>query len=226
MNYALHRPGGLLQGLVACFWYWEGAPQGHAQEQLMPNDEASIIFNLREDPIRIYESQHRDRFQSYGCAVVSGPRTRPFVIDSAQQERVFGIQSRAGGAWPFFQMPASKLANQSVSLHDLWSTSAHQLREQLLLAASPAEIFARAEQHLLSTLIRRGKSHAAVDFALRYFTRNPSPVSIPALADRIGLSHRRFGQLFLRQVELVSQGILPCAALPARSHSRPSTISG
>lgn len=202
MNHALYRPQGLLANQIACFWYWDGIPQGHAQEQLMPNGEASVVFNLREDPIRIYESEDRSHFQSYGDAVINGPRTRPFVIDTAQEERVFGIQFRAGGSWPFFHLPVSELANQSIALDDLWDSSALQLREQLLLAVSPAEMFALAERFLRAAFMRHCTPHAAVEYAVHCFMQHPTRASVSGLVNRIGLSHRRFSQLFHDQVGL------------------------
>lgn len=47
-------PGGLLSSLVDCLWYSEGAPQTHSKEGLLPNGECAIIFNLLDDPIRLY----------------------------------------------------------------------------------------------------------------------------------------------------------------------------
>jgi hypothetical protein len=139
----------------------------------------ALFSTCAKTPIRIYESHDRSRFQRYGCAVISGLRTGPFVIDTAQEERVFGIEFRAGGSWPFFAIPISELANQSIALGDLWHASAHKLREQLLLAASPAQMFALAEQYLLSALLRRDRPHAAVESAVRCFTQNSPWITIP-----------------------------------------------
>lgn len=202
MTYALHRPRGWLANYIACFWYSEGIPQGHAQEQLMPSGEASAVFNLRDDPIRIYNSRNRETSQSYGCAVIAGPRTCPFVIDSAQQERVFGIQFRAGGSWPFFPLPVSELANQNVALDDLWHASKHQLREQLLSATCPSQMFLLAERHLFAALPRQGKPHAAVEYAVACLMRNPQEYPLSRLINDTGLSHRRFQQIFRDRVGL------------------------
>jgi hypothetical protein len=65
MPYARYTPRPPLSGAVACLWYWKDAPQGHSKEQLMPNGEASIIFNLREEPLRIYSAQDHSRFENY-----------------------------------------------------------------------------------------------------------------------------------------------------------------
>jgi len=45
-------PGPPLSAFGHCFWYWEGAPQGHNKERLMPNGEPTIVFSLLDDPVR------------------------------------------------------------------------------------------------------------------------------------------------------------------------------
>src|ERR1700747_3539102 len=72
--------------LVECLWYWEGAPGPHLQERLLPQAQAAMILNLREDPIAIYGDT--SGATSYGTAVFSGARSRCFTIDCNQQERV------------------------------------------------------------------------------------------------------------------------------------------
>ena len=113
-------PGPPLSAFVVCLWYSEGAPETHAKERLLPNGETSIIFNLCDDPLRIYDAQNIARYDSYGLAVLSGARANCFVIDTCQQDRVAGIQFRPGGAFPFFRMPACELEGASFDLDDLW----------------------------------------------------------------------------------------------------------
>src|ERR1700757_2387819 len=59
-----YRPTGALGALVECLWYWEGAPGPHLQERLLPQAQAAMILNLREEPIAIYEDN--GAAQSYG----------------------------------------------------------------------------------------------------------------------------------------------------------------
>jgi hypothetical protein len=74
----------------------------------MPNGEASMVFNLRDDWMRIYDPDDLNRYQVYGQAVLSGARTKSFVIDTVQEERVFGIQFQPGGTFPFSVFPPRK----------------------------------------------------------------------------------------------------------------------
>jgi AraC-like DNA-binding protein len=197
-----HVPGPPLSPLVKCFWYCEGAPQTHNQERLMPNGEPSIVFNLRDDPLRLYDAQDLDRFECYGHAVVSGAHSSAIAIDTPQQDRVFGIQFRAGGAFPFFRVPACEMENGSVELQLLWPQSANELRERLLAAATIEAMFPLAEEYLLRQLVKPLELHPAVRFARQQFCTKPHRASVGSVLFETGLSQRRFIELFRQQVGL------------------------
>ena len=198
----LSTPSAPLSQLIQCFWYWEGTPLTHAKERLMPTGEASVIFNLREEPIRIYDWSNLDRFETFGQAVLAGARSEPFVIDTLQQERVFGIQFRAGGSFPFFRPPSSEVENRNLSLDCVWNAAASTMRERLLEAESVSAMFAVAEDVLTQQLVRPLELHPAVALAARRFSTNPHTATVGAVLDDIGLSHRRFSQLFYDQTGL------------------------
>lgn len=168
----------------------------------MPNGEPAIIFNLRDDPIRIYDAQNLCRYDNYGLAVLSGARSGCFVIDNQQQERVIGVQFLPGGAFPFFRMPPSEAENISINLEDLWPRRAAEIREQLLAAPDVESMLVRLEQCLLEQLVRPPELHPAVAYALDRFRWSPGSARIAEVSDRIGLSARRFIELFQRQVGL------------------------
>jgi AraC-like DNA-binding protein len=197
-----YLPPAPLSSFVKCFWYWQGAPQTHAQERLMPNGEPSIVFNLLHEPMRIYDADNLSRYQSYGQAVFSGARTSCFVIDTAQEDRVFGIQFQPGGAFPFFRMPASEFENASADLGDLWPHAARELRERLLATQTIDAMFVLATQYLLTRLVRPLELHPAVRFARRQFCTRPHQIRVASVLGQIGLSQRRFIQIFHEQVGL------------------------
>lgn len=168
----------------------------------MPTGEAAIIFNLRDEPIRTYDWKNLNRFETFGQAVLAGARSEPFVIDTLQQERVFGIQFRAGGSFPFFRMPASEAENRDIALDCMWNAAANRMRERLLEAESIPEMFAIAAEVLMQQLARPLELHPAVVFAARRFSANPHTATVTSVLGAIGLSHRRFSQLFHDQTGL------------------------
>lgn len=196
-----HSPTGPLSAYIRCFWYSEGAPATHLKEKLLPNGEASIIINLREDPIRIYDAQDFRRYATYGGALLSGPRSNCFVIDSEQQERVFGIQFAPGGAFPFLRVPACEVGNVSLSLHEVWSDS-DSLRQRLLEARDAACMFQLFEGEMTKRLRRMPSGHPAVTYARRQLQNAGGGTSIATISDRAGLSRRRLIELFRREVGL------------------------
>lgn len=196
-----HVPVAPLSAFVRCFWYSKGAPATHAKERLMPNGEPTIVINLRDDAMRIYDPCDLSRYSAYRHAVVSGARTGYFVIDTAQEDQVFGIQFRPGGSFPFFREPASEIANQSTDLACLWGRAANELRERLLCASDNEEKFRVAEQFLLRQLVRPLGLHPAVSFAREKFSRRHT-VSVASVANEISLSQRRFIELFEAQIGL------------------------
>jgi AraC-like DNA-binding protein len=197
----LHIPPPPLKSLIRCFWYWEGMPQPHARERLMPNGEASIVFNLRDEEMRLYDADDLDRYTSCGLAGITGPRTGCFAIDTPCEDRVIGVEFHPGGTFPFFRAPASELANQSAPLDCLWR-SAGEIREQLLAAPSVDAMFALLERTLLQQLVRPLELHPAIQFARATICRAPHVATIGGVVDRIGLSQRRFIELFRDQVGL------------------------
>jgi AraC-like DNA-binding protein len=198
----LYTPAPPLTAFIRCFWYWAGVPRPHARERLLPNGEAAIIFNLRDDEMRIYDADDPQQYISCGLAGIAGPRTHCFAIDTAAEERVIGIQFQAGGSFPFFREPAAEVANQSAPLDCLWGPRAALIREQLLAAPSADAMFAVLERALLAQLARPLELHPAVAFARAHICRAPHTATMAGLTERIGMSQRRFIGLFRDQIGL------------------------
>jgi len=219
MLHCKYIPQPPLSAFVTCLWYSEGAPNTHVKERLLPNGEPAIIFNLRDDRIRIYEAQDVSRFSTYGHSVLSGARVNCFVIDTCQQERVAGIQFRPGGAFPFFRMPASETEGASFDLNDLWQMLAGQIREQLLAAHGIEEMFAVLERCLLDQLVRPLELHPAVSYAIKRFRSSSHAGRVAEVADCVGLSARRFIQLFHQQVGLTPKAFCRVRRFQRALHS-------
>lgn len=201
------KPRPPLDALVVCLWYWEGAPGPHLQERLLPNAEASVVFNLRDEPIVEYEDDGGMR--RYGHAAISGARSNCFTIDCNQQERVIGIQFQPGGAFPFFPMPISELEDASFAMADLWGEEAGWMRERVLAAGSPRAMLQRLEVCLRERLrldaARRAtprleRLHPAVRHVATELDRYGSTQTVAEVTEQVGLSQRRVAQLFHEQV--------------------------
>jgi transcriptional regulator GlxA family with amidase domain len=124
------------------------------------------------------------------------------VTDYAQHASIVGVHFRPGGAFPFLGVPAGELADTHVDLEALWGRPAAELRERLCAAATPAERFSLLEQTLAARLDRTTARHGAVPVALDAFEQTGTSVRVRDVARRVGLSQRRFIQVFATEVGL------------------------
>lgn len=216
----IHIPSAPLSYFVRCFWYSEGGPDTHKKERLLPNVEFTAVLTLREDELRIYNADDLSQFRSHKRALMSGARTGYCVIGTDAKDRVFGIQFVAGGTAPFVRVPASELANQSVSLVDVWGAHVAELRERLLGAEDRHQMFRIAEQALLGLVVRPLELHPAVSFARDELCKGCN-ITVASLLQRIGISQRRFIELFEKQV-----GLTPKVFLRVRRFQRILQIVG
>src|SRR5215471_228944 len=136
-----HRSRPPLSQFVELFWYYGGVSLPHKQERLLPQGTVELVIDLRGN---------REGSQSLPNAVVAGPHSRFFVIDTACQAEVIGIHFKPGGAFPFFKLPADELHNLHVSLEDLWGVEASLLRERLLESPTPQKKFQVIEDCMLA----------------------------------------------------------------------------
>ncbi len=204
MPFFQHRPRAPLDEFVEMLWFSEEPPLAHAQERLLPTGTVEIIINLNEDETRTYDKNNNTLVDTMSGSIICGMHTEFFVIDTAEQTRVMGVHFKPGGAYPFLNLPAGELHNRHAALEDLWGRAeAAELRERLLGADSLAEKFRILEAHLLRIAFRpltQMANNGAVAFALEHFLFAPGVQKIAAVTDKIGLSQRRFIEIFKQKV--------------------------
>ncbi len=202
MLYLKHKPLPPLADFVELLWLYEGYDVPHRMERLLPDGTVELVVNLREDKIRIYDSDNPERFDTIPGCVVSGPRSEFFVIDTAGEASTVGVHFKPGGAFPFLRMPATELQNQSVALECLWGRQSGRLRERLLEAATPERKLQVLEGCLLRQLTKPPDTHPALGFAIQQFRRGVPALSVSQVADSMGFSQRRFIQVFSHHIGL------------------------
>lgn len=196
MALALHTPAAPLSAFVANLWSLSDAPL-HARERIVPSGTLELVINLDQDEFRIYDSLETSQFRRFSGAVVSGAYDSFFVIDTAQHSSVIGVHFKPSGALPFLKLPPGTLAGTHVDLDALWGAAARELRETLCATRDPARRFQILEAALLAQLGRPFRRHAAVQTALRELGRG---TAVRDIVDQVGLSHRRFIELFSAEV--------------------------
>ncbi|BBH20089.1 AraC family transcriptional regulator [Paenibacillus baekrokdamisoli] len=191
-----------LSGFVDLFWYLEGYNPSHSKELTLPDGSIELVINLREDKIKLYDRENKDQLRTYGSSVICGPHTDFFIIDTSVETTVMGIHFKPGGIYPFLKMPVNELHNIHVSLDTLWGAKADELREMLLLSKTVDDKFRTLEESLIKLASRPLILHPAVSFVLNEFLSLPFKRPLSDVVGQIGLSQRRFIQLFKEEVGL------------------------
>jgi AraC-like DNA-binding protein len=202
MNLLHYTPLRPLSDFVDIFWLHEGAPPPHPRERLLPMGTVELVINLRGPTAAVCDRHHPDLVHHLLGPIICGPHSEPFVIPTADQASILGVHFKPGGAFPFLRLRADELHNRHVSLDSLWGASAAALHDRLREARTPAARFRILEQSLLAQADRPLARHPAVAFALRQFQDIPRAERIAEVTGRVGLSPRRFSQLFAEEVGL------------------------
>jgi AraC-like DNA-binding protein len=201
MPFYHRKPRAPLDEFVEMLWFYEEPGMPHAQERLLPTGTVELVVNLKEDVTRIYDKRDLTKIETTSGAVVCGMHTEFFVIDTAEQQLVMGVHFRPGGVAPFLNLPADELRNSHVALEDLWGKmAAGELREKLLAAATVEEKFRVLESALFRIAFKPLEQHGAVRYALANFLHSPGAQKMAAVTGQIGLSQRRFIEVFKQKV--------------------------
>jgi AraC-like DNA-binding protein len=203
MNFHHHVPCEPLRHFISMMWFGDDYVVPYRLERVLPTGEMCLIINLWEDRTRVYNSDDPRKLTTCEGSIVVGAYSAFTVIDTDEQRATAGVIFRPGGAFPFLDLPATELQDRGAPLSDLWGRQAtSELREQLLAARSPEAKFKILEHTFLKRInAPLEPTHPAVSFAVENFRQRPTrPVS--SVTDQIGLSDRRFIQLFSHQVGL------------------------
>ena len=203
MNFHHHIPSAPLCHFISMMWFGDDYVAPHSLERVLPTGDMCLIINLWENRTRIYSANDPRKFTTWEGSIVVGAYSAFTVIDTDEQRSTAGVIFRPGGAFPFLRLPAGELQDSNASLSTLWGRqAASDLREQLLAARSPEAKFKILEHTFLQRISAPLEAtHPAVSFAVENFQHRPTlPVS--SVTDQIGLSDRRFIQLFSQQVGL------------------------
>jgi AraC-like DNA-binding protein len=191
-----------LSDFVALLWLYDGWSPSHARERALPDGSVELVVNLLEDETRLYDADDFGAVRRFSGTVLCGPHSRYFVIDTAEQVRAAGVHFKPGGAFPFLPPPMHELTDTHLSLEDLWGRAARELRERMLEAPTPEGKLDALEAALLARLARARPAHPAVAYALRRFRERPHAHTVARVRDEIGISPRRFIEVFKQEAGL------------------------
>lgn len=200
MEYVGRTPSPPLDAFIERIWYCSHVGE-HTRERVLPGGgTVDLVINLLDEDIRIYDAGSPDVLRAHSGAFVSGTHTRSFLADPRQRESVVGVHFRPGGAFPFIGISPAELLDTHAPLADVWGCTGVHLREQLAGAGSVSERFRLLEVALLRRLRQARAGHPAARVAAEALRAEGGKVRVASLAAQVGLSHRRFVEVFEREV--------------------------
>jgi AraC-like DNA-binding protein len=195
-----YKPKPPLSKFVDNFWLCEGYEAEHKSERILPTGTLELVINLGQNKLLFYDAERPENCSRFSGAVVSGAHGRGFAPDTSEEAFIIGVHFKPGGAFPFLGVPAGDLADTHIDLETLWGPSAGRLRERLCEATTSAERFQLFQEALLSRLCHGVEQHYAVSAALEMFGKNQAGPTVREAAKYLGLSQRRFIQVFKAEV--------------------------
>jgi len=194
--FKFYKPKPPLSNFVDSLWLHEGRVAAHQTVRILPTGTLELAINLTQNELRFYDPERPENRSRLSGSVVSGAHGRGFAPESAEEAFIIGVHFKPGGAFPFLGLPAGDLADTHVDLETLWGPSAGRLREHLCEATTSAERFQLLQKALLNRLSHGMEQHYAVWAALEMFGKNQAGPKVRAIAKYLGLSQRRFIQVF------------------------------
>jgi AraC-like DNA-binding protein len=182
------RPGPPLSEFVDFLWTYEGYLSPHAQERLLPTGTMELVFTM-----------------DAGGAVaggIAGPRSEFMALETSRPFSVIAVHFKPGGGFPFFGVPSCELHNRSLTLDMVWGGYAATVGDRLWEAKTPQQRFRILEQTLLTSARGSLDRHPAVRYAVGVFDGPNGAPRVGDVVQRIGLSSRRFVELFRSEVGL------------------------
>jgi AraC-like DNA-binding protein len=187
VSFGYYAPKPPLSEFIDVFWYWKGHDVLYSQERVLPTGVADLV-------IRIQSGQSSK-------SGISGPKSESILIERRRQDEFLGVHFKIGGTFPFLGFPSDKLYNVDITLADLWGESkAGQLLNRLHDARTMDLKFRVLERWFIQAARRPLKHHPAVSFALEEVQRAGGLLSSREMAEQVGLSQRRFIQVFREEV--------------------------
>jgi len=199
MNMLTLTPSPPLADVVERFWIYEGRVPPHEFESVLPAGREEILINLMDGELRCYEEDKRPNGRTRG-PIVTGLHRSTYVIDTRQQAAIMGVHLKPGGAWRLLGVPAHELSDARVDLRAILGREIPELMDRLMAVSG-----ARARLQLLDRLLcaRPLRSlHPVVEWASMQIARYPASIRVGGLAAESGISARRLGEIFTREIGL------------------------
>src|SRR5215212_8576292 len=112
--YIHHLPSPPLNTYIEDLYYWDGPPP-YPRLKVAPIPSLHLMVNLG-DTFKVYGPNRAEPIATCTESWAVGLWNTYHIVDWPLNVQFFGIHFKAGGGYPFFELPLCELHNQVVSL--------------------------------------------------------------------------------------------------------------
>lgn len=194
ITYVRHIPPPPLNAYIDYFFYLDGA-MTYPREKSLSVPAAVLIINF-SGAVKASNICQHEAASVWAESWWMGPWSIYHLVDWPTHVQQVGVAFKAGGAYPFLQLPLSEVHNQYVALDNVWRRQAAEIRERLYAARTVEAKFALLEQILVARLNEAPQDLKTVDYAVGKIIEQSGLVSIKDLSDSIGISQNHLLKQF------------------------------
>ncbi|MBL7738338.1 MAG: AraC family transcriptional regulator [Chitinophagaceae bacterium] len=201
MTYRIHIPPPPLSFFVEHLFYYEGYQAMHKMEKFLPDGSMDLLIDLTETPKKLFHNETGETYTTYKKSWISGMKTEYILIDASVSSMI-GVHFKPGGAYPFFNMPASELNDRTVETDLLWNTEILSIRDAVLNTPVIEDKFSIVEKYLLQKGKNRLDPNVLVNYAIEQLQRSPQIWTIGQLTHKVGITQKHLITLFKKYAGL------------------------
>ncbi|MGA7614711.1 MAG: helix-turn-helix domain-containing protein [Thermoanaerobaculia bacterium] len=181
MSYREFAPPPDLAPYVECFWTRRSEAAAGRSDRVLPDGCTDIIFDLSGE--------------TFPAGVVVGTMTAPLRFENRAAD-LLAVRFRPGGAASFLRIPARRLTDRRVPLHEIWGNEARR-PEGSFAAADPGDRLRQLAAILRSRIIEPSPSTDLATNAVALLRRG---IAVERIAAELGVTRQHLSRLFVDRV--------------------------
>jgi hypothetical protein len=198
MSYISYIPSSPLNAYIDDLYYLDG-PAPYPRQKVLPVASSNLMINLGKS-FDVYRPGQDQPFITCTDSWWVGIWNTYHNVDWPETVKLYGVQFRPCGAYPFLQFPLSEMNGEVVPVELIWGNYDSEIRERLHAMPAVQDGFALLEQLLLVRLCEAPRSLDLVEYAITEIAHRHGAVSIRVLSDQASVSQNHLGTQFKRLV--------------------------
>ncbi|HSF18051.1 MAG TPA: helix-turn-helix domain-containing protein [Vicinamibacteria bacterium] len=194
LSYREVSPHPSLARHIECYWFLRSSePSRQRSESILPDGCMELVFNLSA-PIRRLIGDGTSELQPPRMLV--GQMDRCIAIQPTGCVDIVGVRFRPAGAYPFFRVPMSELANRFLP-----AESVLRIEDGLADSQSP-ESRSHALDRVLQAAVAGNEGDRDLDSVTAWILRAEGRMSVSEVARIMGVGSRQLERRFRERVGL------------------------